>query len=82
MRAFKIAEPLIVNTPESPVSAGTAIELAEQIFAAKARRRDWLARLPVEQKYRRFLQLQRMVWETRRAAGKPCPAPWPDMWPG
>ncbi|MBE7504152.1 MAG: hypothetical protein HS113_28470 [Verrucomicrobiales bacterium] len=76
------AELRVLNTPASPVSAATALELAERVFAAKARRRDWLARLPVEQKYRRFLQLQRMVWETRRAAGKPCPAPWPEMIPG
>lgn len=53
-------------------------ELASQVFAAKVGRRRWLASLPVEEKYRRLLALQRMVWETRRAAGKPCPAPWPD----
>lgn len=63
---------------ESPRYARTAGELARKIFASKARRRDWLASLPVEEKYQRFLQLQRMVWETRRAAGKPCPLPWPD----
>lgn len=64
--------------PNAAVTASSAAELAGRIFAAKARRRDWLAKLPVEEKYRRFLQLQRMVWETRRAAGKPCPAPWPE----
>lgn len=59
-------------------TAPTAGELAGKIFAAKARRRRWLASLPVEEKYRRFLELQRMVSATRRAAGKPAPAPWPD----
>ena len=59
-------------------AAPTSAQLATQIFAGKSRRRSWLASLPVEEKYRRFLQLQRMVCETRRAAGKPCPTPWPD----
>ena len=59
-------------------SAPTAAELAAKVFAGKARRRSWLASLPVEEKYRRFLQLQRMVCETLRAAGKPTPTPWPE----
>lgn len=59
-------------------SAPTAADLAAKVFAAKVRRRSWLASLPVEEKYRRFLQLQRMVAETHRAAGKPAPIPWPD----
>lgn len=53
-------------------------ELAEAVFAAKARRRTWLAQLPVEEKYRRFLQLQRMVSATQRAAGRPWKEPWPE----
>ncbi len=72
------AESTALNTDASAMSAATAPELAAKIFAAKARRRSWLASLPVEEKYRRFLKLQRMVSETRHAAGKPCPAPWPD----
>jgi hypothetical protein len=52
--------------------------LAGKVFAAKSRRRSWLASLPIEEKYRRFLQLQRLVAETRRAAGRPSPPPWPD----
>jgi hypothetical protein len=72
------AESTGLNSDASALSAATAPELAAKIFAAKAQRRSWLAGLPVEKKYRRFLKLQRMVWETRRAAGKPCPAPWPD----
>lgn len=59
-------------------TAPTAAELAGKVFAAKVRRRSWLASLPVEEKYRRFLQLQRMVAATRRAAGKTPPTPWPD----
>lgn len=72
--------PLIIPGSERPdLSAPSAAELADKVFAAKAARRKWLASLPVEEKYRRFLQLQRMVAETRRAAGKPAPAPWPDL---
>ena len=72
------AESHNLNANASSLSAPTVAELAAKVFAAKARRRSWLAGLPVEEKYRRFLQLQRMVWETRRAAGKPCPTPWPE----
>jgi hypothetical protein len=61
-----------------PLEASSPEALADAVFDAKARRRKWLASLPVEEKYRRFLRLQRMVYETRRAAGKPCPPPWPD----
>ena len=53
-------------------------DLAQKVFASKAERRRWLAALPVEEKYRRFLQLQRMASAIRRAAGKPSPTPWPD----
>ena len=45
----------------SHLQAATAAELAQEVFASKARRRSWLASLPVEEKYRRFLQLQRMA---------------------
>jgi len=62
----------------SPLQAATPAELARKVFASKARRRSWLAALPVEEKYRRFLQLQRMACEIKRAAGRPAPAPWPD----
>ena len=55
------AESAALNSDASAVSAATAPELAAKIFAAKARRRSWLASLPVEEKYRRFLKLQRMV---------------------
>ncbi len=72
------AESSLLKFDATPLSAATPAELAGKIFAAKARRRSWLASLTVEEKYRRLLQLQRMVWETRRAAGKPSPAPWPD----
>jgi len=40
-------------------------------------RRALLASLAVEQKFEYFLQLQRMVAEARRAAGRPGPEPWP-----
>ena len=78
-----------METPESNLlvptvtsrTAPTVAELAGKIFATKARRRSWLASLPVEEKYRRLLELQRMVSAPRRAAGKPAPAPWPDAPP-
>jgi hypothetical protein len=60
------------------LQAPTAAELAQKVFASKARRRRWLAALPVEEKYRHFLKLQRMVAAIKRAAGKPAPIPWPD----
>lgn len=62
----------------SRLQAPTAAELAQKVFANKAERRRWLAALPVEEKYRRFLQLQRMASAIRRAAGKPSPTPWPE----
>lgn len=64
-------------TPTDPNSAGTPAGLAEEVFAVKAQRRAWLANLPVEEKYRRFLHLQRMVAATRDAVGRPGAAPWP-----
>ena len=71
-------ESSLIKFDATQLSAATPTELAGKIFAGKARRRSWMAGLTVEEKYRRLLQLQRMVWETRRAAGKPSPAPWPD----
>lgn len=62
----------------SHLQAATPAELAQKVFAGKARRRRWLAALPVEEKYRRFLQLQRMACAIKRASGRPTPAPWPD----
>lgn len=62
----------------SRLSAPTVAELAQKVFANKARRRSWLASLPVEEKYRRFLHLQRMVSQIKKAAGKPAQTPWPD----
>jgi hypothetical protein len=52
-------------------------QLADAVFAQKEHRRQMLAALPVEEKYRQFLRLQRMVFDTLRAAGKDCPGPWP-----
>jgi|CXWL01.1.fsa_nt_gi hypothetical protein len=71
-------DPDTVTTDSSPRRAATVAELAQKIFASKARRRSWLAALPVEEKYRRFLQLQRMASQIKRAAGRPAPEPWPD----
>jgi len=70
------SDPVILDT--SHLQAATPAELAQKVFASKARRRSWLAALPVEEKYRRFLQLQRMACEIKRAAGRPVPTPWPD----
>ncbi|MBN8246979.1 MAG: hypothetical protein J0L84_05990 [Verrucomicrobia bacterium] len=74
-----VARTLALEPRHAPLTAGTPAELASQVFAAKVRCRRWLTSLSVEEKYRRLLALQRMVWETRRAAGKPCPTPWPDL---
>ena len=58
------------TNPLATLKAGTAAELAQAVFAQKEQRRSSLAALPVEEKYRHFLQLQRMVAESMRAAGK------------
>ena len=63
--------------PLSSLNAATSAELAEAVFRQKEQRRQSLAALPVDEKYQHFLQLQRMVAETLRAAGRPCPAVWP-----
>ena len=55
----------------------TTAELAQAVFAQKEQRRRSLAGLPVEEKYRHFLQLQRMVADSMCAAGKVAPKPWP-----
>ena len=65
------------TNPLATLKAGTAAELAQAVFAQKEQRRRSLAALPVEEKYRHFLQLQRMVAESMRAAGKVAPKPWP-----
>ncbi len=71
-------DPDTVTTDSSPLRAASVAELAQKVFASKARRRSWLAALPVEEKYCRFLQLQRMASQIKRAAGRPAPEPWPD----
>ena len=67
----------MATNPLSSLTASTSAELAEAVFRQKEQRRCSLAALPVEEKYRHFLQLQRMVAETLRAAERPCPAVWP-----
>ncbi len=63
--------------PLATLKAASAADLAQTVFAQKEQRRRSLAALPVEEKYRHFLQLQRMVAEAQRAAGKPSAKPWP-----
>jgi len=63
--------------PLATLTVATPAELAAAVFRQKEQRRQSLAALPVEEKYQHFLQLQRMVAETMRAAGIPCPAVWP-----
>ena len=63
--------------PLATLKAGSAAELAQAVFAQKEQRRRSLAVLPVEEKYRHFLQLQRMVADAQRAAGKRSAKPWP-----
>ena len=49
--------------------------LAERIFRAKEERRRELARLPFEEKFRILLELQRIAYEFRTAAGLPARKP-------
>jgi hypothetical protein len=51
-------------------------ELCERLFRAKEERRRHLAQLPFEEKVRILVELQKMAYETRTAAGLPCPKPW------
>ena len=65
------------TNPLATLTATSTIELAQAVFAQKKQRRRSLASLPVEEKYRHFLQLQRMVADSMLAAGKAAPKPWP-----
>ncbi|MFM8469059.1 MAG: hypothetical protein ACKODH_03670 [Limisphaerales bacterium] len=65
------------TNPLATLNAASPTELAQAVFAQKEQRRRSLAALPVEEKYRHFLKLQRMVADATRAAGKPAPKPWP-----
>lgn len=71
-RAVLLAGTAVLCQPFS-----TTAELAQAVFAQKEQRRRSLAALPVEEKYRHFLQLQRMVADSLRAAAKAAPKPWP-----
>ncbi len=64
-------------SPLATLTARNSAELAEVVFQQKEQRRQSLTALPVEEKDEEFLQLQRMVAGTMRAAGKPCPRVWP-----
>jgi len=64
------------SNPLATLGCATTAELAEAVFAQKERRRRMLASLPVEAKFEHFLELQRMVAELHRAAGRRCPEPW------
>ena len=65
------------SNPLAELKFHSAAELAQAVFAQKELRRRSLAALTVEEKYRHFLQLQRMVAETMCAADRECPTPWP-----
>lgn len=62
--------------PLAMLKAASPADLAQAVFAQKEQRRRSLAALPVEEKYRHFLQLQRIVANSMRAAGKAAPKPW------
>ena len=60
-------------------SAWNSPELAslmEKLFAAKRARRAALVRLPFEEKVRIIVELQKMAFEIRSAAGASAPNPW------
>ena len=63
------------NGGSSWLDAGSLIEAGQGYTAALVG--GPLAALPVEEKYRHFLKLQRMVADAQRAAGKPAEKPWP-----
>jgi hypothetical protein len=48
----------------------------EKLFAAKKARRVALARLPIEEKVRIIVELQRIAYDIRSAAGASAPKPW------
>ena len=50
--------------------------LVEKLFAAKKARRVALARLPIEEKVRIIVELQKIAFDIRSAVGKPSPKPW------
>jgi len=50
--------------------------LTEKLFVAKKARRVALARLPIEEKVRIIVELQRIAYEIRASVGKPAPKPW------
>ncbi len=51
-------------------------QLARQLFAAKERRRLQLARLPIEQKIRMLVELQRLGNDIRRTTGRALRPEW------
>jgi hypothetical protein len=51
-------------------------QLVQTALAAKAERRRELARLPIEDKVRIVVELQRLAAEARRAMGRPAREPW------
>jgi len=66
-----------VNSGGSSVSRSSEVaELCERLYRAKEERRRHLAQLPFEEKVRILVELQKMAYETRTAAGLPCPKPW------
>jgi hypothetical protein len=65
------------SNPLATLTADNPAELAAAVFRQKEQRRQSLAAMPVEAKYQHFLQLQRMVAATLKAAGRPCPEVWP-----
>jgi hypothetical protein len=65
------------------MSDETMRALTEKAFEAKRLRRTKLARLPIERKLEILLDLQRIVNEIARAAGRPTKPEWPrEILPG
>ncbi|MBI1864440.1 MAG: hypothetical protein HYR98_01675 [Nitrospirae bacterium] len=55
---------------------GTSGQAVEEVFRAKGRRRQDLARLPFEAKIRILVELQKMASSVRAAAGAARRRPW------
>ena len=51
-------------------------DVAEAVFAAKRRRREWLRNLPVEAKVEILVRLQQTASEVAANCGRPSRKPW------
>lgn len=66
-----------MNTDETSASGDAAIPAwAEALFRAKEERRRELACLPIEEKIKIIVEMQKMVQHIPTPSGEPRPKPW------